>query len=411
MTTLEADSKWMLVALLEGRKAQGRSYPNPPVGAVLVMNSQVISTGYTQHNGGSHAEVVCLNAVSEPVDGATLYVTLEPCNQIGLTGKCTDTIRSRGISRVVIGMQDPNPDVCGSAIRELQSANIAVEAGVLEELCRRDLEEYAWRVRNGFTKGFAGESAKRWNDHSFSWIKHLENDRWAQEFIHEASLRTHLGDVRGLSVLDFGGGNGDISAKLNEWGANVTYTDHSSVLLEVARAKNNGNSVTFLTSDEFNNQSSDSRYDIIVASMVLHDIENLEQVLRQLHGRLNPGGLFYATSLHPCFKSTHSQWLKGRTEIDAQGQIIDRYGNFGVNMQAISGGGPSGIATINMHRKAEDYLNAFLNCGFAIRRVFEPDGRDHADYSSSAIEQADHWFRKSPILGVVCSINERFGQS
>lgn len=274
MTSQQDDEKWMLMALLEGRRAQGKSYPNPPVGAVLVKDGKLLSTGHTQSNGSHHAEIDCIRACLKEPHGATLYVSLEPCSHVGRTGRCTDAIKQSRIDRVVVGLTDPNPRVAGSGIRQLRIDGIKVDSGILAEQCSIDLEEYLWRARNGFEKGFSEHSAQQWNIQSSSWMQHLSTDRWAQTVIHQDSLRVELGDLNGLEVLDFGGGHGDISAVLCEMGAIVTYTDQSQAMLEAA-ARRNAEQRRFrvLTAAEFNQQKRAARYDVIVASMVLHDVE------------------------------------------------------------------------------------------------------------------------------------------
>jgi pyrimidine deaminase RibD-like protein/2-polyprenyl-3-methyl-5-hydroxy-6-metoxy-1,4-benzoquinol methylase len=398
-----ADERWMLVALLEGRKAQGKSYPNPPVGAALVKDGRLLSTGHTQARGGPHAEVSCLRRSHESPEGATLYVTLEPCSHTGKSGKCTEVILRSSVDRVVVGIQDPNPRVAGSGVHRLKQDGIQVDIGILQELCSSDLEEYLWRAKNGLERGFSARSEDCWEEHSALWLDHLSNDAWAQSFIHSDSLRIELGDLSGLNVLDFGGGSGDISAALCALGASVTYTDQSRSLLNAAVQRNAGNShFSAISAAEFKSEDPIPKYDLIVASMVLHDIENLELLLANLRPRLKSGARFYATILHPCFKSSHSRWINGHSGDILHGQLVDRYGNHGVNMQAINGGGPSGIPTLNIHRRLSCYLNSLIKCGLSIEQVFEPDGRQHPEYCSTTLKNSDHWFRKSPVFGVVC---------
>lgn len=130
------DEKFMRLALREAKKGLGRTSPNPCVGAVVVQGGQVIARGYHKKAGTPHAEVNAIRQASRPVTGATLYVTLEPCNHTGKTPPCTRLIVESRISRVVVGMGDPNPLVNGTGIDFLRSQGIEVDTGVLEQECQ-----------------------------------------------------------------------------------------------------------------------------------------------------------------------------------------------------------------------------------------------------------------------------------
>ena len=129
MTT---DEKYMRIAVALARKGAGWVNPNPMVGAVLVKDGRIIGRGYHQFFGGSHAEINAIKNTTESVAGATLYVTLEPCNHQGKTPPCAPLIVEKGIHTVIIGMNDPNPLVNGSGIEYFLSKGIAVRTGVLE---------------------------------------------------------------------------------------------------------------------------------------------------------------------------------------------------------------------------------------------------------------------------------------
>ncbi len=107
--------------------------PNPLVGAVIVKGGRIIGEGYHKAYGGYHAEIEAFRNAVEDISGATMYVTLEPCSHYGKTPPCAVEIVNRGIKRVVIGMVDPNPKVCGTGIKILQENGIDVVTGVLEE--------------------------------------------------------------------------------------------------------------------------------------------------------------------------------------------------------------------------------------------------------------------------------------
>jgi diaminohydroxyphosphoribosylaminopyrimidine deaminase/5-amino-6-(5-phosphoribosylamino)uracil reductase len=116
----------MEAALVQAAFAQGRTSPNPPVGAVVVRDGAIIGRGWTQPPGGAHAEVVALAAAGPAARGADLYVTLEPCTIHGRTPPCTDAIIAAGIRRVVIAARDPNPRFQRDARAVLGAAGIEV---------------------------------------------------------------------------------------------------------------------------------------------------------------------------------------------------------------------------------------------------------------------------------------------
>jgi len=128
---------FMEQAIRLAKKALGRTSPNPMVGAVIVKDSQVLSTGFHRKAGEPHAEIDALRKAGSEARGADLYVNLEPCNHVGRTGPCTKAIIDSGIKKVVIGMEDPNPLVSGKGIRELKENGIEVKVGVLEERCKK----------------------------------------------------------------------------------------------------------------------------------------------------------------------------------------------------------------------------------------------------------------------------------
>src|SRR5210317_544045 len=107
------DQKFMQMALDLAIKGEGFTSPNPMVGAVVVQDGKVVGGGFHEVVGGAHAEVNAIDAAGKLTPGATLYVTLEPCNHTGRTPPCTEKILTAGINRVVSGMNDPNPLVNG----------------------------------------------------------------------------------------------------------------------------------------------------------------------------------------------------------------------------------------------------------------------------------------------------------
>lgn len=139
----------MRLAIKEARKGLGRTSPNPCVGAVVVREGLLIAKGYHKQAGTPHAEINALKAAGEKARGATLYVTLEPCNHTGRTPPCTEAILSSGIKRVVVGMPDPNPHVAGGGAGFLGSRGVSVDVGVLEGECRAINHPFIKHVRTG----------------------------------------------------------------------------------------------------------------------------------------------------------------------------------------------------------------------------------------------------------------------
>lgn len=124
------DQRFMALALTLGRRGLGNTWPNPAVGAVIVKDGVIVGRGWTQPGGRPHAEVEALRRAKKAANGATMYVTLEPCSHYGRTPPCADAIIKAGIARVVSAMEDPNPEVAGGGHRKLNEAGVAVEVGV-----------------------------------------------------------------------------------------------------------------------------------------------------------------------------------------------------------------------------------------------------------------------------------------
>ena len=119
------------------QKGFGNTYPNPMVGAVVVKNDIIIGEGWHQKAGTAHAEVHALKGLSaNTLEGATLYVNLEPCAHHGKTPPCCELVIAKGIKKVVIGAEDPNVKVAGKGIKAMKKAGIEVIVGVLEAKCK-----------------------------------------------------------------------------------------------------------------------------------------------------------------------------------------------------------------------------------------------------------------------------------
>ncbi|MBS4538941.1 bifunctional diaminohydroxyphosphoribosylaminopyrimidine deaminase/5-amino-6-(5-phosphoribosylamino)uracil reductase RibD [Clostridium sp. D2Q-11] len=127
------DIKYMKSAIELSKKGKGYTNPNPLVGAVIVKEDKIIGEGFHELYGGPHAEVNAFANAKEDIQGATMYVTLEPCSHFGKTPPCANNIVEKGISKVVIGMRDPNPLVAGKGIEILRNNGIEVKVGILED--------------------------------------------------------------------------------------------------------------------------------------------------------------------------------------------------------------------------------------------------------------------------------------
>lgn len=132
----QADTALMRRALALAARGRGKVEPNPMVGAVIARRGRILGEGYHQRFGGPHAEAHALRKAGPAAKGASLYVTLEPCDHFGKTPPCTDAILAAGIRRVVAAMRDPDSRVSGRGIRKLRRAGLAVEVGLCEAQAR-----------------------------------------------------------------------------------------------------------------------------------------------------------------------------------------------------------------------------------------------------------------------------------
>jgi diaminohydroxyphosphoribosylaminopyrimidine deaminase/5-amino-6-(5-phosphoribosylamino)uracil reductase len=143
-----ADQRFMALALALGRRGQGRTWPNPAVGAVIVKDGVIVGRGWTQPGGRPHAEVEALGRAGDAACGATLYVTLEPCSHHGKSPPCADAVISAGIARVVSAIEDPNPEVAGQGHARLRAAGIVVDVGLSAAEAARDHAGHFRRIRD-----------------------------------------------------------------------------------------------------------------------------------------------------------------------------------------------------------------------------------------------------------------------
>lgn len=134
---MDADREYMTRAIRLAQKGRGYTNPNPLVGAVIVKDGRIIGEGYHEMYGGLHAERNAIKSLKEPAEGATIYVTLEPCCHYGKTPPCTEAIIENKIAHVVIGSRDPNPKVAGKGVRALREAGIRVTEDYMRSECDR----------------------------------------------------------------------------------------------------------------------------------------------------------------------------------------------------------------------------------------------------------------------------------
>src|ERR1700710_597752 len=143
-----ADQRFMQLALTLGRRGQGRTWPNPAVGAVVVKDGVMVGRGWTQPGGRPHAEPEALRRAGEAARCATLYGTREPCSHVGRSPPCADAIIAAGIARVVSAIEDPNPEVAGQGHARLRAAGITVDIGLCAEQAAHDHAGHFRRVRD-----------------------------------------------------------------------------------------------------------------------------------------------------------------------------------------------------------------------------------------------------------------------
>ncbi len=136
-------------ALELAEKGRGWTSPNPMVGAVVVKDGRIVGRGYHQRTGGPHAEVHAIDDAGKQARGATIYVTLEPCNHFGRTPPCTQKIMDAGVVQVVVAMTDPNPDVRGGGNHTLRENGIDVVTGICEKEARTLNEGFSTWITTG----------------------------------------------------------------------------------------------------------------------------------------------------------------------------------------------------------------------------------------------------------------------
>ena len=182
---VDSDLKYMKLALAEAGKGVGRTSPNPAVGALIVKEDRILARGYHRKAGRPHAEVEALEKVGGSCPGATLYVTLEPCNHHGKTPPCTESILRAQIARVVVGAMDPNPGVKGGGSRFLAENGLEVRNGVLEKECRSLNEDFFTFITTGrpFVIAKSAQTLDGWIATSLKDSRWVTNEK-SRHYVH-----------------------------------------------------------------------------------------------------------------------------------------------------------------------------------------------------------------------------------
>jgi diaminohydroxyphosphoribosylaminopyrimidine deaminase/5-amino-6-(5-phosphoribosylamino)uracil reductase len=186
---------YMERAISLAKLALGQVSPNPAVGSVIVKNDEIVGQGYTQPPGSAHAEIMALKEAGEQANGATMYVTLEPCCHYGRTPPCTKAIITSGIKEVHAAMLDPNPMVSGKGLKELEKAGIKVSQGEHAADAMEVVESYVKFITTGrpyitakFAMSLDGKIATKSGDSK--WISGDESRRYVHflRYISDAIL-------------------------------------------------------------------------------------------------------------------------------------------------------------------------------------------------------------------------------
>ncbi|MEL7257450.1 MAG: bifunctional diaminohydroxyphosphoribosylaminopyrimidine deaminase/5-amino-6-(5-phosphoribosylamino)uracil reductase RibD [Pseudomonadota bacterium] len=210
----EADTRFLKLALALARQGDGTCWPNPSVGCVIVKDDRIVGRGRTAPGGRPHAERMALDQAGQAAQGATAYVSLEPCSHHGQTPPCANALIEAGIARVVAPVEDPHPNVSGAGFDALRAAGVTVETGLLAEEAEDVLSGFLMRVQLGrpwvtlkLATSFDGRIATA-SGHS-QWITGPEARRWvhAMRARHDAVMvgaGTVRADDPSLTVRDLG---------------------------------------------------------------------------------------------------------------------------------------------------------------------------------------------------------------
>lgn len=190
MQQKQEHKKYMQLVLDLAKKGKCFVFPNPMVGAILVKNNKIISKGYHKYFGAEHAEVQAINSSKTNIEGSTLYVNLEPCNNWGKCPPCVDLIIKSKIKTVVCAMQDPNPLTSGKSFKKLKSAGITVINGILGKQAKQLNKEYINHIEKAkqyilvkSAVSLDGKIATKYGD-----SKWISNEK-SRNFVHKLRTR------------------------------------------------------------------------------------------------------------------------------------------------------------------------------------------------------------------------------
>jgi len=201
------DIRFLQHAIALARKGIGLASPNPLVGCVIVRDGEIVGEGFHQYDSLDHAEIVALKVAGDQARGATMYVSLEPCNHAGRTGPCTEAIVKAGISRVVAATRDKNPNVAGAGLEKLRSSGILADVGPNDvELDALELNEafFHWTatkkpfvtLKSALTLDGQLALPKQGKGKSREWISSEESRAEVQHMRHASdALLTGIGTI------------------------------------------------------------------------------------------------------------------------------------------------------------------------------------------------------------------------
>ncbi|TFE03299.1 bifunctional diaminohydroxyphosphoribosylaminopyrimidine deaminase/5-amino-6-(5-phosphoribosylamino)uracil reductase RibD [Jeotgalibacillus sp. R-1-5s-1] len=231
--------KWMKMAISMAEALQGQTSPNPTVGSVVVKNGRVIGMGAHLKAGEGHAEVNAIRQAGDQAEGATIYVTLEPCSHYGKTPPCAELIIEKKLRTVVIGSKDPNPQVSGRGIKKLKEAGIEVITGICEDETDKLNEFFFYSMQNRrpfvtlkTAVSLDGKTATK-TGHS-KWITGslAREDVHKDRHLHDAILvgvNTVKKDDPSLTVRLTGGGVSPVRVVLDH---HLTTPEHAKIIQE-----------------------------------------------------------------------------------------------------------------------------------------------------------------------------------
>lgn len=342
---LRNDEYFMRLALKEAKKGIGKTSPNPCVGAVIVKDGEVIARGYHKKAGTPHAEIHALTAAGENASGATIYVTLEPCNHTGKTPPCSHAVARAGIVRVVVGMEDPNPLVDGTGITYLKSKNIEVVSGVLESECYAINRPFIKHISTGLPwivmkAGISLDGKLNYQEGSSGWITGPESS----EKVHKLR-NTYDAILVGSNTARID--NPSLTTRLRRKAGK----DPVRVILDKKLSLSSGSKVFTLHSDA---------QTWVFCS---NDIDQAKKEELIAHG----------------VRVEHVDCIGAKLNLL---QIFQRLGSNGVNSVLVEGG--AGIHGAMIHYKLYDYANLFIapvfagEKGISLLSGYETDNKDNA---------------------------------